>query len=33
VWDIRLDLDDGALEAGDQSLPEAAFGKRRLAAG
>jgi acetone carboxylase gamma subunit len=33
VWDIRLDLDEGALEASDQSLDEAAFGKRRMAAG
>jgi hypothetical protein len=33
VWDIRLDVDEGAVEAGDQPLREAAFGKRRLAAG
>ena len=33
MWDIRLDVDDGALEAGDQPLSEAAIGKRRLAAG
>jgi len=31
VWDIRLDLDEGALEASDQSLDEAAFGERMAA--
>jgi N-methylhydantoinase B len=33
VWDIRLDLDEAALPASDQSIEEHACGKRRMAVG